>query len=99
MELINRTIGKITLMINVDRESTYYINKSNDIKTIDENFVLHEISMLKDAKKTGVFKIELTAISNSQRNNIINQMNNYVNKNAKNIKSGGVITMLKNKGY
>lgn len=98
MEIATKTIGKITVSVITDKKSNYYLSESNDIKIVDECFLLHQIAMLKNAKKTGLFVIKMTAISDQQKNKFIASDLNFINKNAKDIKSGGIITMLKNKG-
>jgi hypothetical protein len=99
IKISEKTIGKITVIVLADKKSNYYLSESNDIKIIDEDFMLHQISMLKSAKKTGVFTIKMQSISNNLKDKLIKKDNDFIMKNAKKIKSGGIFTMLKNKGY
>jgi len=98
MEIARKTIGKVTVSVIADKKSTYYLNESRDIKKVDECFLMHQIALLKNAKKAGSFIIKLTAISERQKQNLIGNDLNFVKKNYKKVQSGGIFTMLKNKG-
>ena len=97
--IISERTKNITVNVFADKQSRYYVTESNDIKVIDRDYVLHELQMIKDAKKVGLFNIYVTSISLDCVNKIIERDNKFINKNARKITTGGIFAMLKNKGY
>ena len=98
MLLFKKTINKTTLIVNVDKISNYYINSSNDIKQIDEDYILNNLNLLIKAGKKGEFIENFKAISNKEKELIIKNDNLWVNQQNSNIKQNAFITMLSNKG-
>jgi hypothetical protein len=99
MTLYEKTIDKITVKILADKSSKYYLTDHKDILHMDDDYILHQIAMLKAAGKKGVFEIQLTPISINAKDRIIEAENRWVKANSTKIKSGGIITMLLNKGF
>lgn len=98
MTIAEKTIGKITYIVNADKKSNYYLNKSNDIVIADECYILKQINLLKLANKKGTFVENLKAITDNQKRYLNNCDIKFIDKNYESIKSGGIVTMLKNKG-
>jgi hypothetical protein len=88
----------ITLLIEVDYLSKYYLSGSNNIVVIDDDYILNQLHLLKQAKKKGVFIQEFKAITSKDRKQIIDSDKNWIEKNATKIKQNALITMLSNKG-
>lgn len=99
MEIIRKTIKRTTLVIEADKISKYYLSESGDIVIIDEDYILHQLHLLAVAKKTGVFVLYFTSITENKRQSILNKDNLWINKNAPRVNAGSIITMLQNKGY
>jgi len=103
MILATKTEGKITVNFHVDKLSEIYFKKdgngNNSLVYFDESMLYRELHLLKKAGKKGIFNFTLTAASAREKNTFIAAQNKWVNDNYTPIKSGGIFTMLKNKGY
>ena len=98
MIVAQKTIGNISVSFEAESQSEYYLNESGDIKQIDEDYLLYTIHNLKQAQKKGSFVYNLKPINKDKRTALIKADNEWIDKNAKPVKSGGVFTMLSNKG-
>ena len=90
---------KRILNIFVDKLSDFYLSESNDIKNLDNDFFLKNLSDLKSAKFEGIKNEYYKAITKEQKEKIIRNDNTWINKQNSNIKNASIFTMLKNKGY
>jgi hypothetical protein len=98
MIVAQKTIGNISVSFEAERKAEYYLNESGDIKQLDEDYLLYTIHNLKQAQKKGSFVYKLKPIGKEKRNALIKADNQWIEKNSKPIKSGGIFTMLSNKG-
>lgn len=100
MEIARITQGKTTLVIEVDKRSQYYLSESGDIKQVDDDYIRRTLYYLHEAKKKGVFIERFTAISDKQRDNIIQSDNRWLMRQTTiNNGKASLFTMLSNKGY
>ncbi len=99
---LTKTNKSLTVNIIIDNPSKFCLNKNGEIRYFDNDLLLSEFSFLKEAKKKGVFNIYFTSITAKQHNEIIKMQNKNINRliNKTGLAiSGGLVTMLKNKGF
>lgn len=101
MKMLQKEIRGLKVVIQYDRPSKYYLNKVGDIVTdLDEYRLNRMLDYLKGKK--GAFTEQFTAINEEEYAKLLKADTKWLNQEIKRsgrAKTGGIATMLTNKGY
>lgn len=80
MELLRKELKKLTLIIEVDKisDSGLYLSKSNNITSLDNDYLNRSFRCYLDAKDKGIFVEKFTAITRNQYLNICNKLDKEI---------------------
>jgi len=99
MIIASKTSGKVTILVDSDKKSKYYLTESGDIINVDEDYLLHQIALIGKTKRRVSITIRVKSISEETKNKIIKKDNSWVDNHAPKHSIGSLYTMLNNKGY
>jgi hypothetical protein len=101
-----KVFKNITVVLKANKVSTKYLNECGDIKELDDFYAYRVAEMARNGKvgkrKKTVITEVFTAIIESQAKQAITGLNKSINGLIKKeglANTGGISTMLKNKGY